>query len=83
MKLTRDMTLTEIMHSVFTGKKIEPIKRIKDLDHVPRGHRHVPVQPRYIWHSYPIKGGITATQVMAENITGNNALFTRLKARLK
>jgi hypothetical protein len=40
-------------------KCVEPIKRIKCLEHVKKGLRNVPETPRYIKHTYSIKGGIT------------------------
>lgn len=79
--MKRPTTLTEIMQYTMRGARIEPVKRVKDIDHVPRGRRNEPVQPRYIWHTYPIIGGITGARLMAENVERHNALFRRLAGR--
>lgn len=72
-------TLSETIHHTLTARCVEPVARVKDLDHVPRGMRHLPVRPRHVSHYYPIKGGITRTAVMAKNITASNALLNKLK----
>jgi hypothetical protein len=74
-------TLSEIMERVMHWPIIEPVKRVKEIHHVPRGQRHFTPQPRYIWHTYPIKGGITGGKLIAENITANNVLFRKLRER--
>lgn len=70
-----------IFCEVITVPRVEPKKRVKDLDHVPRGRRHFPVYPRYVFHKYPIVGGISLSAVLAENVMKNNALLNRLKSR--
>ncbi len=77
----RERSLAEILHYTFSGKRIEPVKRVKCLDHVPRGFRAFPEHPRNIWHTYPIKNGISASKILAENIMANNSLLKRLRER--
>ena len=67
----------------FHSPRVEPIKRVKCLGHVKRGYRDLVEMPRYIWHKYPIKGGITPMSLIAENVLNNNALLKRLKERNK
>lgn len=74
-------TLSEMMAFMMRGKRYEPTKRVKDLDHVPRGMRNFPVAPRHVAHRFPIRGGITFHNVMAENLTSNNSLLKALKQR--
>lgn len=81
MKIKRPETLDEIMTSRMRWPVIEPVQRVKDMDHVPRGQRHLPVSARHVWHTYPIRGGVTAASLMAANITRDNALLRRLTAK--
>lgn len=74
-------SISDVLSFAFSKKRIEPEKRVKDLDHVPRGGRNRAVEPRHVWHRYEIKGGITAAQLMAENVTRNNSMLRKLMAR--
>ena len=74
-------TIQEILHRTMTAPLVEPQKRVKDLDHVPRGMRNRKVEPRNIWHRHEIMGGKSGGDLMAENITMNNALLKRLMER--
>ena len=71
------------LHLDLHSPRVEPIKRVKCLGHVKRGHRDIVELPRHIWHKYPIKGGITPMSLLTENIRMNNALLKRLKERNK
>jgi hypothetical protein len=73
-------TPSEILHSIFSGKRFEPTKRVKDLYHVPRGRRHLPVEPRWVGHKYEIVGGVTWAAVIADSVLKNNALLVRLRS---
>lgn len=73
------MTFSDIVTRTISSKIWEPIPRIKDKDHVPRGRRNRTVWPRHIAHTYPIIGGISGMAIMAESITANNALLDRFK----
>jgi len=73
------VSLDNLIARTLNGRVVEPIKRIKCLGHVPRGLRNRPEPPRWMAHTYPIKGGKTRMQTMiSENLTKNNALFKRL-----
>ena len=74
-------TIADMMHFALTGKRYEPIPRVKDLEHRPRGTRNQPVRAQHISHHHAIKGGISAAAVMAENITRSNPLMKRLMQR--
>lgn len=74
-------TFSDIVHQTLTGNCVEPVKRVKDLNHVPRGLRNRRVLPRYIGHRFEIKGGIPRTRVIAENIESHNTLLKRLIER--
>ena len=74
-------TIAELLSLTFSGNRIEPEKRVKDLHHVPRGQRNRVVEPRHVWHRHEIKGGISAAHLMAESVTRNNSILRRLKAR--
>lgn len=52
----------------FSAKRFEP---------EPRNHDGY----GYKGHRFPIKGGISFYEVMARNVTRENALFKRLKAK--
>lgn len=72
-------SLSEIMSRVISGKRVEPVKRVKCLEHVPRGLRDMPEPKRWIVHAYPIKGGKTLMETkVRENLTKNNALLSRI-----
>ena len=71
-------TFSELFSQTLAGKRIEPLKRVKSLLHVPRGRRNIPPSPQYIWHRFPIKDGISGSDLVAENITRTNPLFKRL-----
>ncbi len=77
----RPETLSELMAYTMRAPRIEPVERVKDIDRRLRGARNAPVAPRYIWHKYPIKGGITGYAVMAEAMIGSNALLKHLMQR--
>ena len=77
--MRRGPTITEIVTHTFTARCVEPVKRIKVLDHVPRGCRHLPVRPTWIVHTYPIKGGVTRMVIMNENISRGNKLFEKFR----
>lgn len=77
----RNMSLADIVQNTLAVARIEPQKRVKCLHHVPRGHRHEPETPRHIWHRFKIKGGITATSLIAQNITSNNSFLRTLQGR--
>jgi hypothetical protein len=70
----------DVMHAAMREHSYEPEPRIKEIHHVPRGKRNLPVTPHNVRHQYPIKNGKNAMQLMAENISNNNALLSRLKA---
>lgn len=37
--------------------------------------------PRYVWHRFDIKGGISGMDLLAINVQQHNALFKRLRER--
>lgn len=74
-------TISEAIHYVMSASCVEPVQRVKDIDHVPRGYRDLPVRPRFIGHRFAIKGGISRRQVFAMNVTKDNALFRALLDR--
>lgn len=74
-------TLTDIVIFTLNGKCVEPVPRVKDMDHVPRGFRHLPVAPRYVGHRYEIRGGITRKAELARLITSDNTLMRKLLAK--
>lgn len=71
-------TFSDLIKNAMSGKRVEPYKRVKCTDHVPRGKRNLPERPKHHSHRYEIIGGITMMDLMAENIVKNNALLTRL-----
>jgi hypothetical protein len=77
----KQYSISTVMTSTFKTGRIEPDKRVKCLNHVPRGLRNIKEHPRYIWHTYPINGGITAVEVLADNITTNNQLMRAMLNR--
>jgi len=80
-RMKRPETIAELMAYTMRANRVEPIMRVKDLDHVPRGMRNKPVAPRRIFHRYEIKGGIRAIDVMAENVCKDAPLLRRLSKR--
>jgi len=65
------MNLTQIIQNTLEGKRVEPKQRLVG------GH--------FGWaiHRFPIKGGITLREVMAQSIMQNNTLLRRLCGRDK
>lgn len=76
--MRRQLSITTLLEQIMHGNRIEPIKRVKCLYHVKRGRRNLPERPRHVAHTYAIKGGISNSDLMLENISANNALFQRL-----
>lgn len=74
-------TLSEVIAYTFRAKVVEPVRRVKDLDHVPRGHRAGAPSPRHVSHRFPIKGGVSRAELLAQNIYASNALFKQLSRR--
>jgi len=60
----------------FKIKRFEAIPSTRD-----RSVREMKFGPHRITHRFGIKGGMSFSQVLAENIMQNNALFERLKKR--
>jgi hypothetical protein len=61
---------SEILKNSLQAKRFEPQKRLHDW----YGHHS---------HRFPIKNGISAAQVMKENVIKNNALLNQLIKRGK
>ena len=80
-EVKQPMTLTEIMTYTLRSLRTEPVKRVKDLNHVPRGMRNRVVQPRYVTHTYPIKGGVPLTVPMVDSV--NSSWSPMLRALTK
>lgn len=60
-------SLSAIVANALDGKRAEPVKRL------------VNGRLGYAIHKYPIKGGITMSQVVHRNICESNALFKRFR----
>lgn len=67
--VTRD-SLIDALAAALQRKCVEPVPR-------KCGGSFTPV---YASHRFPIKGGISAIEVMARNICRNNTLLARLRA---
>lgn len=46
-----------------------------------RNPRRGLLQPKFLQHRFPIKGGLTFADVLADNLTRKNALLERLLSR--
>lgn len=62
-------TMAEALHDALHSKHIEPNQRL------------VGGQFGYASHRFPIKGGISSIDVMAESVTKDNALLSKLRGR--
>lgn len=78
MKYPKDGSFAEVMSYVMRAKRYEPAPRIKDTERRGRGMRNLPVSPSKHPHRFEIIGGISANQVMAENIMKSTPLLDRL-----
>lgn len=74
-------TFVEILHYTLTAKRVEPVARVKDIDHVPRGLRNRAPAARKVVHRYAIRGGISVHMLISENLSSYNTLLTRLKRK--
>ena len=72
-------TLSELIDHTLSARRFEPEMRVKDLHHVKRGLRNRTVYPHHVCHTYEIKNGISASSLVAKNITENNSLLKKLK----
>ena len=77
----KQLTFTEMVSNAMQARTFEPVARVKCLEHVPRGWRNRPEQPRHVRHRFPIKGGIRGADVMIASITQNNVLLHLLSKR--
>jgi hypothetical protein len=66
---------SDLVESVFANRaKVIEVREPKP------GFRHQDVT-KYIWHRYPVKGGISLSELIVLNVARNNALLDRLEKR--
>ena len=61
------MDLSNLITKALQGNRVEPVKRMVGGS-----------GPRYAIHRFPIKGGITMAEVLADNLSRNNPLLARI-----
>lgn len=76
----RRMTMSELILSVFSSKRtvFERERSTRDLSvrQMQRGAR-----PHHILHRFPIRGGITASDLLRANVMAANPLLARLRRK--
>lgn len=67
--MAAEPNFSDILNKTLHGNRVEPKQRW--------------VGGRFGWaiHRFPIKGGISVSAIIAENVTKSNALFAELKKR--
>lgn len=76
-------TFTEMVAYAMSGKRAEPVKRVKCLEHVPRGCRQAPERPRNVIHRFEIVGGVSMTRLLTESVTAHNTLTRFMISKLE
>ena len=75
-------TLSDYMqYTLQHAARVEPLARVHDVEHRARGTRHLPECPKQHVHRFAIKGGVSITSLIAQNIQQNNSLLKRMIER--
>ena len=68
----------DLIKDAIHTKRYESIPRVKQIHHIKRGLRNIPIEATFILHKYTIKNGISLNEVIIKNVIKNNSLLKRL-----